>query len=118
LVSAIRGRFSENPPKGFETKADREKRQADEAAKRRSEREAIRRKRAEKAREAELERRIAERWEALTPGEQAILEAEALAACDEETRRSYEATTLAPSKRLLLTGIRTSYLRKLIEAEA
>ena len=115
LASAIRDDYA--PLKGFETKADREKRLQAEEAKQRTELEESRRKRAERTREDELDRRIKDRWDAMTPSEQASLEAQALADADEETRETYE-TAFKPAKRLVMIGIRQTYLRKLIEAEA
>jgi hypothetical protein len=116
LSDSIRKEY--DAPKGFETKADREMRQEAEEAKRRKEQDDARQKRAEQVREAEIERRITERWEAMTPDKQASLEAEALAESDEETRQQYEGTEFAPGRRLLMTAIRRGHLRRLIEGEA
>lgn len=114
LASAIREDYA--PLKGFENKADREERTATEEAKRRKEMDDARRKRAEQLRDQELERRITERWEAMTPKQREEIEAQALAESDEETRQSYE-TTSVPAKRLAMTVIRRGYLKKLIETE-
>ena len=77
-----------------------------------------RRKAAERRREAELERQVRARWDAMTPSEQESFDAEALAHCDPEARESYEATGYDPAKRLLMTSIRHTRLRQLIESEA
>jgi hypothetical protein len=116
LASAIREGYA--LLKGFETNADREKRLAAEASKRGKELDDARRKGAERLREQELERRITERWAAMTPAEQASLEAQALAESDQETRERYEETEFAAGRRLLMTSIRRSYLQGLIEGEA
>ena len=115
LASAIREDYA--PPKGFETKADREKRLDAEKIKRRRELDDARRKRAHQLREAELERRITERWDGMTPDEQATLTARAIAETDEETRRTYEETDFGPGRRLLESSIRRGFLRRTIEGE-
>lgn len=117
LISSIRDRYI-TVPKGFESRADREKRQETVEAEQRKELEDARRKRAEKLREEDLESRITQRWEAMAPDERATHDERALAASDEETRQRYEETAPGPAKRLLMTPIRRGYLRQLIEAEA
>lgn len=114
LASAIRENYPF--PNGFETRADREMRLRAEEAKRRKEANEARRKQAENAREREMERRITERWDAMTPDEQASFERLALAKSDEDTRQTYE-TTAEPAKRFIIIGIRRGYLRRLIESE-
>ncbi len=114
LAEAIRRDYP--TPQGFETRADREMRLRAEEAKRRKEANEARRKQAENAREREMERRITERWDAMTPDEQASFERLALAESDEDTRQTYE-TTAEPAKRFIIIGIRRGYLRRLIESE-
>jgi hypothetical protein len=111
LADSIRKEYA--APKGFESKADRAKREETERAQRHE----VRRKRAEEHRQAELEQRITERWEAMTPEERADFDAQALAESDEKTRHQYEAAQPGPPQRLLMTGIRRSSLRRLIEGE-
>lgn len=116
LADSIRKEF--DPPKGFESKADREVRQEVEEAKRRKELNDARRKETERARKADLDRRVKQHWDSLTEHQRQELEARALAEADEETRRAYDEQKLGPSKRLLMTGIREKHLRQLVEAKA
>ncbi|WP_165074860.1 replication initiator protein A [Paludisphaera rhizosphaerae] len=114
LVSSIRDRYLA-VPKGFESKAEREKRLAAERLKREQEHEGARLRMEAKRREDDLERRLSQRWEAMTPDERASLEAKALAEAGEEARQQLEATPKFRS--MLMTPIRKDYLRRLIERE-
>lgn len=117
LIASIRDQYLA-VPKGFESKAEREKRETAERLKREQEHEAARRRRDAKRREEELERRVSERWEAMTTDERTALEAEALAEADEETRRQY-AAAIPKFQPMLMTSIRKGHLRRLVEqAEA
>ena len=104
-------------PKGFESAADREKRLAEEKLKKQQEREKAQQARAAKHREAELDRKASERWEAMTAGERMAVEAAALAATDDDIRRNYEKSP-PKFKRPFLERIRQGYLRQVIEQEA
>lgn len=112
LVSAIRNAYA--APKGFESKADRQRREEVEAARRRAEREEARKLRAEKTREDELDRQAKELWDSLTEAEREQLEAQALADADEATRRQYEETSQKPLKRLFMKHLRKAYILKVI----
>jgi hypothetical protein len=116
LVSSIKDKYL-SVPKGFESMADREKREAAKEAERRKELHDARQRHAANTRERELSERVTARWEAMTAAEREELEAAALADADEATRQQYQATT-PRMQGFLMTGIRLSYLRKLIEAEA
>ena len=115
LAEAIRNDYP--MPKGFESAADREKRLAEEKLKKQQEREKAQQARAAKHREAELDRKASERWEAMTAGERMAVEAAALAATDDDIRRNYEKSP-PKFKRPFLERIRQGYLRQVIEQEA
>jgi len=114
LAEAIRKNYP--TPKGFESKAEREKRETAERLKRKQEHEEARRRGDLKRREEDLERRVSLRWESMTPEKRAALEAEALATADDETRRQFEDAT-PKFQPMLLTAIRRGYLRQLVQQE-
>jgi len=114
LAEAIRNDYP--MPKGFESKADREKREAEEKLRKQQEREKLQQARAAKQREADLERKAFERWEAMSAGERMAVEAAALAATDDDIRKNYEKSP-AKFKRAFLERIRQGYLRQVIEQE-
>lgn len=115
LAEAIRNDYP--MPKGFESAADREKRQAEEKLKKQQEREKAQQARAAKQREAELDRKAGERWDAMSPEDRMVIEATALAEADEQVRRSYEKSSSPSFKRAFLERIRHAYLRQLVERE-
>lgn len=112
LAEAIRNEYP--MPNGFETKADREKRLADEKLKKQQEREAAAQARAALQRDAEIDRKATELWEAMLPEERLEFELEALAATPDDIRRSYEKS---PPKfqRPFLERIRHGHLRRMVE---
>lgn len=114
LAEAIRKNYP--MPNGFESKADREKRQAEEKLKKQQEREEAARAKAAQQREADLDRKAFERWEKMSPGERMETEAEALASVEDSVRRSYDKSP-PKFKRVFLERIRQGYLRDLIDRE-
>ena len=114
LAEAIRNDYP--MPSGFESKADREQREAAEKLKKQQERETLQQARAAKQRESDLERKAFERWEALSAGERMAVEAAALAATDDDIRKNYEKSP-PKFKRPFLERIRQGYLRQVIEQE-
>lgn len=114
LAEAIRNDYP--MPSGFESKADREQREAAEKLKKQQEREKAQQARAAKHREAELDRKAFERWESLSAGERMAVEAAALAATDDDIRKNYEKSP-PKFKRPFLERIRQGYLRQVIEQE-
>jgi hypothetical protein len=115
LAEAIRKNYP--MPNGFESKADREKRQAEEKLKKQQEREEAARAKAAKQREADLDGKAFERWKAMSAGERMETEAAALASVEDSVRRSYEKSTSPNFKRAILERIRQGYLRDLIDRE-
>jgi hypothetical protein len=113
LAEAIRNDYP--MPNGFESAADREKRLAEEKLKKQQEREKAQQARAAKQREAELDRKAGERWDAMSPEERMLIEATALAEADEEVRRSYENSTAPKFQRALLDRMRHAHLCRLVE---
>lgn len=114
LVEAIRNNYP--MPNGFETTAQRDERLASEELKKAQEREEAIRARAAKVRDQELDRKADERWEAMTSEERTATETAALAAADEDIRRSYEKSPVK-FQRPFLERIRQGYLRRIIEQE-
>lgn len=88
LIASIRDRYL-SLPKGFESKAVREKRLADEEEKERQKAEAKRCQRAKDDREKEIHERVLEHWEALTSEGQRRLDAEAEANVDPAVLAAY-----------------------------
>jgi hypothetical protein len=115
LAEAIRKNYP--MPNGFESKADRDKRQAEEKLKKQQEREEAARAKAAKQREADLDGKAFERWKAMSAGERMETEAAALASVEDSVRRSYEKSTSPNFKRAILERIRQGYLRDLIDRE-
>jgi hypothetical protein len=114
LAEAIRKNYP--MPKGFESKADREEREAEEKLRKQQEREEAARAKAARQREAALDRKAFERWDAMSPGERMETEVAALASVEERIRQSYDKSP--PNfKRAFLERIRQSYLRDLIDQE-
>jgi hypothetical protein len=114
LSEAIRKSYP--TPKGFESKADREKRVAEERAQQAQELQARRRKEAEEGRREALRARVASRWEGMTAGERAACEAAALDLLDDDHRRTYE-NYPSKFKGHMLRSIRDEFLTRLIEQE-
>src|SRR5512135_2827957 len=106
LADAIRKDFA--APAGFRSRAERaEAEAADHAA---HEREIAARR--TKAREREVEARIAGYWKGLTPDERTALEAEALAGADPADRAAYEAAPAPQVKKMFLTALRDALIRR------
>ena len=114
LAEAIRNNYA--MPNGFESTAEREKREASEKLQKQREREEAIRTQAAKVRDAELDRRVSERWESMTLDERTAVEAIALAETEEVIRQSYERSSEA-FKRPFLQKIRQGYMRRIIEKE-
>jgi len=116
LVSAVRNGHA--APKGFVSKADRD-RQAE--AKRQAARAAAaerRRTRTEETRQEERRREEDAYWSKLTPAGQAALEARALAEAGEEARQTYATLKrLTGGGKSFLADIRREHVRSLIDAE-
>ncbi|MFO0890927.1 MAG: replication initiator protein A [Isosphaeraceae bacterium] len=113
LVSSIRDRYF-TVPKGFEPRAEREKRQAAEETQR-QEKVAQERKAAQERR---FQRRLKDLWDSMTPEEQARFDAEALSQAEPERRAQYESTAPEVSRRLLMVGIREAHLRRTLVSQA
>ena len=112
LVGAIRGDYG--PPRGFLAEARRRRREEAGRAEGGRAAERSRLERAEAALEREKRRRDAAYWESLTPGEQAELDAEALAQADPESR-AMEARGGRTLERLIRQVRRGDYIRQLLD---
>ncbi len=97
-------------PKGFESAAERQRKQEAKDAKARQEAEEHRRKRADDARDQAERKAILGHWEALTPEQQATLQAEADAQADPEALKQ----ETGPLKTMGQTIRRHEYIRQLL----
>jgi hypothetical protein len=113
LADAIRNDYA--APKGFESPAERARREASERERRRRDVEQRRGLAEAKAREREAQGAIAAYLASLSKYALADLDREALEQCDGETRASYEATTLPSLKRSQLRLIREAHVRGLLK---
>jgi hypothetical protein len=111
LAEAIRKDFA--TPAGFRSKAERAEAERAELAQKEREEQA----RQAKARAREERDRVQAYWEALPPERRAALDAEALAGADPADRAAYEAAAAPPVRRMLLTALRATYIRRLLGLE-
>jgi Replication initiator protein A len=115
LISAIRE--PHQPPKGFISKAERQKREEAKQARERQAAEERRQKQQAKAREQAEQQALDALFNRLSPEEQARLEGEVLAEAGEDAQKTY-----ATLKRMTgggsgyLTGLRRDYLRRQLQA--
>jgi hypothetical protein len=116
LVSSITRRYA--VPKGFESKADRQKREEATQIKERKAAEA--RTRQQEA--ARLEHFLAEQAKAYrrsrTPEQLAQLEADAITQASEETRRNLDDPALKPFRKTLLSSLVRDHIARLLQAES
>jgi hypothetical protein len=114
LAEAIRNDYP--MPKDFESAADREKRLEEERIRKQQERDSVLNARNARQRAAETDRKVSSRWEAMSAEDRLKFELEALAAVDDDIRRSYEKS---PPKfqRAFLERIRHAHLCLVIEQE-
>ena len=110
LVSSIRDRYIA-VPKGFESKADSEKRQAEKEASAKVEREKARSKDRERRQEEAFREKRKRFWDALTPEEKVRFDEEALQAAPGDARDQYQKQQPEELRRLLMAGIRESFIR-------
>lgn len=115
LAEAIRKNYS--APAGFESGADRARREEDQRAQRRREAEDRQRQNAQKARERAEQARVDAYWSGLSPEQQARLDADALARADPETKAGCE-SGLPPVRRLCIKLTREAYIRTLLGRKA
>ena len=112
LFKAIKENY--RPPKNFESKADRQKREDGQRAAQRQDAETRRLKRAAD----EAERLLAEKAKAYlqsrTPEQFARLEADAIAQASEETRQNLNAPAMKPFRKTLLSGLVREHIARLV----
>ena len=115
LVTAIQKDYA--APKGFTSRAEREKRA--EAARRREqqEAEARRRQQLETAQARAEDERIAAYWDTLSKAEQKQVEADALQQADPESRQSYQSLEHRELKRVLLRNLVNQHIRNQLQAK-
>ena len=112
LVSAIRNGHA--APKGFVSKAERQRREEARQAQEREKVEQGRRRREQEARDRAILGEVEAYLKRLTPAEQAALEARVLAQADPEVRQVYEATAAArPRANFLRALVREHVAREL-----
>jgi Replication initiator protein A len=111
LVKAIRDDFA--PPVGFESKADRAKREAANRERQHQDQERRQQVARAKVREQEQEAMVQDYWKRLTPEEQAKVEAEALNKADPETRAGC-LEGLPVMRKAMMRSIINDYIRSLI----
>lgn len=111
LVKAIRDDFA--PPPGYESGADRARREAAERERRLQEQERRQQEAQAKARQQEEEDLVRAYWQRLTPEDQARVEADALANAEPTTRAG---CTGGPPimKKIMMRTIREAYIRQLL----
>ncbi|QDV39342.1 replication initiator protein A [Tautonia plasticadhaerens] len=112
LVDSIRKRYS--PPKGFVSKAERDRREAEERERARCEAEERERKRLEQARLAAERSKVAAYWEGLGPVERAALESEALEQADAALAESLLTSCGTPLESMARRLIREAHIRRLL----
>jgi hypothetical protein len=114
LVKSIEDDYA--APKGFETKADRAKREAAKLEQERREAEAKSQQRAEQARERALHGKVTKYWNSLTVADQTKLDAEALDQAEESLAKSYREMIASrnPVAGSFLKLIRDAHIKKLL----
>lgn len=111
LVKAIRDDFA--PPAGYESRADRARREAADQERRRQDQERRQQEARAKEREREEEALVQDYWRGLTPEEQARVEAEALAAADPATRAGLmDGPPIM--KKIMMRTLRETHIRRLL----
>jgi hypothetical protein len=111
LVKAIRDDFAS--PAGFESKADRSRREATERERQRQDQERRQQAAQAKARDQEAQVLVLDYWKRLTPEEQARIETEALDRADPETRAGCT-DGMSVMRNILIRSVRESYIRQLL----
>jgi hypothetical protein len=112
LVSAIKTGHA--APRGFVSKAERQRREEAKQARDRQAAEDRRRKQEADAEERRQKELVSGYWNGLSKEQQAEHDAAAIAQADGEERKLIEA---GPMKRIGMTMLRDSYTRKLLQAE-
>ena len=117
LVKSIQDDYA--APKGFETKADRAKREEAKREQQRQEAEAKRRQKEAEAREQAIHAKVTKHWNSLTPAEQQKLDAEVLERAEESFAKSYRelAETKNPIAKSFLKVIRDAHIRRLLKLD-
>jgi hypothetical protein len=110
LVTAIRNGHA--APKGFVSRAERQRREEARQARERQEAKARRRQREEEARERALREEVDAYLKRLTPAGRESLEAEVLAQADPEARRACEETAPARFRATVLLGLLREHLAR------
>jgi hypothetical protein len=113
LISSIRDRYL-TVPKGFESKADRVKREEAKRDEQRRAAEATRKRQEAIAAEVEQKAQVEEYLKNLATGDLEQLDREALEEADPEIRASYEQATLPVLQRAQLRIIRESHIRRIL----
>jgi hypothetical protein len=116
LVKSIASDYA--MPKGFTSRAERQKQEEAKQAKAREAAEQRRIQQAEEIRQQERRKEEDAYWASLTPAEQAELEAKALAAADQTARDTYLSMKRIRAGDGYLSMIRREYIRTLLDAEA
>ena len=114
LVKSIEDDYSD--PKGFETKADRDKREAAKQEQERREAEAKSRQKAEQARERTIHDKVTKHWNNLSVAAQGQLDVEALDQAEASLVKSYREMTTSknPVAGSFLKLIRDAHIKKLL----
>jgi 16S rRNA C1402 (ribose-2'-O) methylase RsmI len=120
LVAAIRNGHA--TPKGFVSKAERQRREEARQAQEREKAEQRRRQREQAARDRAVLKEVDAYLKRLIPAERKVLEAEALARAGAEARQGYEEAALARFRSSVLLGlmrehVAQEFLRGAIPAE-
>ena len=111
LVAAIRNGHA--APKGFVSKAERQRREEARQAQERAKADDRRRQREQEARDRAQQRAVDAYLERLTPAERKVLEAEALSRAEPEARQGYEEAPARLRATMLLGLVRERVAREL-----
>jgi hypothetical protein len=115
LVKSIQDDYT--TPRGFEAKADREKREQTERERERAEAQAKRQQKAEQARDRAIHTKVTKYWNSLTVADQKMLDAEALNQAEESLANSYGKMLASrnPVASSFLKLIRDAHIKKLLD---
>jgi hypothetical protein len=116
LVSSIPDEYA--IPKGFTSKAERQRQLEARQAREREAAEKRRREQEDQARQQADNKAVLEHRKKLTPEQLSELEADALAKANPELRQSYAQTTDRTLKRMLLGSITDDHIRKLLASRS
>ncbi len=118
LSSLRKPAIGKRTAKSFVSAAERQRQQDANQAKERQEAEDRRRKQADDARERQMAERVKAYRQSLTPEGLARIEADAVAAASEESRRNLDNPDMTRFRKTLISRLINDHVARLLEAEA